>query len=103
MATSGSTQSISAMDPTISAPTMMSAGAVAALGIGPTSGATNSAPKKHSPVTIAGMPVLPPAATPADDSIYEQTVLVPVSEPATVAVASAKKMRESRGILPLGP
>ena len=46
-------------------PTMISAGAVAAAGIAPTTGATNSATTNSSPVTIAVTPVRPPAATPA--------------------------------------
>ena len=45
------------------------AGAVAAAGIAPATGARNSAATNNSPVTMAGMPVRPPAATPAALSI----------------------------------
>ena len=53
----------------ISAPTRMSAGAVAKVGMGPTSGAKKRARKKRMPVTMAVTPVRPPAATPAEDSM----------------------------------
>src|SRR6267143_4932426 len=60
---------ISATCDIISEPTMMSAGAVAAAGMAPTSGATNNATKNSRPVTIAVTPVRPPATTPAALSI----------------------------------
>ena len=65
MAISGSCHSISLTTAIIRLPTMISAGAVAAAGIAPTSGATNSAARNSTPVTIAVTPLRPPAATPA--------------------------------------
>ena len=65
IAISGSDHSISATTDTIRLPTMIRAGAVAAAGIAPTTGATNSAATNSRPVTMAVTPVRPPAATPA--------------------------------------
>ena len=53
----------------IIAPTRINAGAVAAAGITPSHGATNSASRKQIPATIAVTPDRPPAATPAALSI----------------------------------
>ena len=50
-------------------PTTIKAGAVAAAGIAPTTGATNSATMNIAPVTMAVTPLRPPAATPAALSI----------------------------------
>jgi len=69
MATTESVQRISVTVVIIMLPTMMSAGAVAAAGIAPTSGASQSAARKSSPVTMAVTPVRPPAATPAELSM----------------------------------
>ena len=63
--TSGSRQSISTTTCIMRLPTTISAGAVAAAGMAPTAGATNSATPNSSPVTMAVTPVRPPAATPA--------------------------------------
>jgi hypothetical protein len=52
----------------ISEPTRMSAGAVAAGGTMPTNGAATIAPKNSDPVTMAVTPLRPPAMTPAVDS-----------------------------------
>ena len=65
MAITGSDHGISAACAIISDPTTMRAGAVAAFGIAPATGAMNSEMKKSSPVTIAVTPVRPPATTPA--------------------------------------
>ena len=65
----GSVQAISAAFVIIMLPTRINAGAVAAEGITPTSGATNRAARNSSPVTIAVTPLRPPAATPAELSI----------------------------------
>ena len=68
-ATIGSAHSISVTAEIISAPTRINAGAVAAMGMLATSGATNKAIRNSRPVTIEAMPVLPPTATPAALSI----------------------------------
>ena len=47
----------------------MRAGAVAKVGMAPTTGAMKMAAKKSRPVVMAVMPVRPPAATPAADSM----------------------------------
>ena len=65
MATSGSSQAISPTTDSIMLPTIISAGAVAAAGMAPTTGAIKSASTKSNPVTMAVTPVRPPAATPA--------------------------------------
>ncbi len=69
MAISWSPHAISVTVVIIMLPTMISAGAVADVGIAPANGATNSATANNSPVTIAVTPDLPPAATPAELSI----------------------------------
>ncbi len=48
---------------------MMSAGAVALAGTMPAIGEKNIASRKSTPVTMLTMPVRPPAATPAPDSM----------------------------------
>jgi hypothetical protein len=64
-ATIGSAHSISVTAEIINEPTRINAGAVAAMGIVAASGATNSAMRNKSPVTIEATPVRPPTATPA--------------------------------------
>ena len=73
-------------------PTTMSAGAVANDGTIAMTGVTRSAAKKRSAITILVSPVLPPSAIPDPDSMYVVVVLVPKSEPATVAIASAPRI-----------
>ena len=67
-ATSRSDQSISLSEEHIIMPTMISTGAVAAVGTKPTIGVRNMESAKQRPVTIEVRPVLPPAAIPAVDS-----------------------------------
>ena len=67
-ATSGSVHRISVMVASMSEPTRISAGAVAADGTMPTKGAATMAPRNKRPVTMAVMPLRPPAMTPAVDS-----------------------------------
>ena len=69
IATSGSLHEISVIVVIIMLPTTMSAGAVAAAGMAPTSGASHNAAMNSSPVTIAVTPLRPPAATPAELSM----------------------------------
>ena len=61
----GSSHLISTACDTISDPTMINAGAVAATGITPITGAITNANKNSPPVTIDVTPVRPPATTPA--------------------------------------
>src|SRR5260370_18895357 len=70
----GFDQGISAACAIISEPTTISAGAVAAAGIAPTTGAMNIAIRKKSPATIAVTPERPPDATPAALSMQLVTV-----------------------------
>ncbi len=86
--TSISLKSIFEMEPSIRKPTNISAGAVAAAGTSMNTGENINASKKSNPVTTEVNPVLPPAATPVDDSIYEVTVVAPNKEPTEVAIAS---------------
>ena len=83
-------------------PTMISTGAVAALGIDRNSGAKISAARKHSDVTAAVIPLRPPSLTPVALSAKVVTVLVPIIEPSVVAIASTINASLRRGILPSG-
>jgi hypothetical protein len=65
-------QAISPTTDTIMLPTTIGAGAVAAAGMAPTTGARKSARTKSDPVTMAVTPVRPPAATPAADLQHRQ-------------------------------
>ena len=69
IATTGSVQRISVIVVIIMLPTMISAGAVAAAGMLPTSGTSHNAARNRTPVTIAVTPLRPPAATPAELSM----------------------------------
>src|SRR5260370_24973957 len=64
-ATIGSVHSISVTAEIINEPTRINAGAVAAIGIVATSGATNNAIRNNSPVTIEPTPVPAPTTTTA--------------------------------------
>ncbi len=87
-ATEMSFQSMSATPPIISTPTYISAAAVAHPGIRAAIGLKNMAIKKRQPVVNAERPVLPPSATPDDDSTKVVTVDVPHIAPTQVAMAS---------------
>src|SRR5690606_41930776 len=86
-------QSRSATPCIISAPTATSAGAVANAGIAVKIGARKSASTNSPAVTTDASPVRPPSSTPAADSTYDVTVLVPSSAPAIVPTASAANAR----------
>src|ERR1700736_4517569 len=68
-ATQMSSHAISGIADSINPPTTTRAGAVAADGTAPINGATNKVTMNISPVTMAVMPVAPPTATPAADSM----------------------------------
>ena len=80
----------------IKKPTIINAGAVANEGIVINNGEKIIATKNNTPVTTAVRPVLPPSATPADDSTNVVVVDVPRIAPADVAIASDK----SAGLIP---
>ena len=73
----------------MSTPTQMRAVAVAQRGMSCAMGLKNIAIMKQMPVTSEVKPVLPPAATPEEDSTNVVTVEVPAMEPVQVAIASA--------------
>ena len=77
------------MELNIKNPTITNAGAVAKEGIAMKMGANSMEIRKSSAVTIAVKPVLPPSATPAEDSTKVVVVEVPKIAPALVAIASA--------------
>ena len=79
---------ISVIAPNIKNPTIISAGAVAKDGIAVKIGANSMEIRNKNPVTTAVKPVLPPAATPAEDSTNVVVVEVPRTAPAAVAIAS---------------
>ena len=74
---------------TISRPTIIRAGAVAAAGIERNKGEKKSATAKQIPTTNAVSPDLPPCATPAALSTYVVVVDVPKHAPNVVAMESA--------------
>ena len=76
-------------------PTIISAGAVAAEGTIPAIGANRHASRNRRPVTTDARPVRAPADTPVLLSTKVVVVLVPRTEPATVAIASAVRAREA--------
>ena len=76
---------------TISNPTMIKAGAVAADGIDRNSGEKNKAITKQAPTIRAVNPERPPWATPAALSTYVVVVDVPSMAPTVVAIESAMK------------
>ena len=77
MATSISCQSIFFTEAIMNTPTMMSAGAVAAPGIIPATGARRTAKKNSMETTTEVRPVLPPSEIPVEDSTNVVTVEVP--------------------------
>ena len=81
-------------------PTITSAGAVANEGIAVNTGAKNIESKNKIAVVIEVSPVLPPAATPEDDSTNVVVVEVPRTAPAVVATASAIRASLISGSLP---
>ena len=99
-ATVTSLKSIFVTLPIIRTPTYTSAAAVAHVGIRNAIGERNIATKKQIATIRDVRPVLPPSATPADDSTNVVTVEVPQTAPTTVAVASAKRAFFISGSLP---
>ena len=71
-------------------PTVTKAAAVADAGIIENTGKKKAAITKHAAVARAVRPVLPPSATPDDDSTKVVTVLVPTKAPIVVPIASDK-------------
>ena len=69
----------------------MSAPAVAQEGISAAMGLKNIAIMKRTPTTKAVRPVLPPSATPAEDSTKVVTVEVPQMAPVQVAMESQRR------------
>lgn len=81
-------------------PTIISAGAVANEGMAIKMGARNIDSRNSTAVVRAVRPVLPPAATPAEDSTKVVVVDVPSTAPADVATASAISAGLMAGSLP---
>ena len=93
-------------DSIIKAPTIIKAGAVAALGMSPTNGVKNMDNKNSEPQTTAVRPVRPPTPTPAALSTKAVMVLVPKSEPMLTPAASvsiALPMPGKRPVLSIRP
>lgn len=86
-----SEKSISATVVIINNPTVTRAAAVAADGIIEKIGKKKVEITKHPAVARAVRPVLPPSATPDDDSTKVVTVLVPRIAPQVVPTASARR------------
>ena len=82
-------QSMLAAPLSISTPTMMRAGAVAAEGTIPVTGARRQDTRNSTPTTIELSPVRAPSAMPVEDSTKVVTVEVPRHAPQQVATASA--------------
>ena len=80
---------MSGMVVNIRKPTMTRAGAVAKDGMAMKIGANSMEIRNSTAVTTAVRPVLPPSATPAEDSTNVVVVEVPRIAPAEVATASA--------------
>src|ERR1041385_8209128 len=85
-ATSGSCQAISPMTDAIMLPTTINAGAVAAAGIAPATGATNNATINIAPVTMAVTPVAAGIA-PATGATNNATINI---APVTMAVTPVR-------------
>mmetsp|Transcript_18225 Transcript_18225/g.46647 ORF Transcript_18225/g.46647 Transcript_18225/m.46647 type:complete len:285 (+) Transcript_18225:576-1430(+) len=92
-------QSIIPAGPIISAPTMMSAGAVAVGGTAEKTGMKKTDTANQHAITMAVSPVRPPSAMPAQDSLAMITGEVPRTEPAIVAKAEARKAYVEPGSL----
>lgn len=86
-----SEKSISATVVSMNNPTTTSAADVAWLGIIENSGKKNAAIAKQIAVVRVVRPVLPPSATPADDSTKVVIVDVPSKAPIVVPIASESK------------
>ena len=86
-----SSKSTPTMADTIRNPTKIRAGAVAKPGMAQNIGEKNMAKRNRKPVTTEERPVLPPAATPEEDSTKVVVVEVPSTAPALVATASARR------------
>ncbi|MPN06638.1 hypothetical protein SDC9_153894 [bioreactor metagenome] len=100
IATSKSLQSMRVVARSIKIPTMTSAGAVAAAGTMPATGAMTMEAKKHSDTTMLERPVRAPSLMPVEDSTKVVTVEVPKQAPTQVAIASASSARSPRGSSP---
>ena len=87
-AAAGSFQSMSITLRIISTPTYIRAPAVAQFGISAAIGLRNIATKNRTATTKEVNPVLPPSATPAEDSTKVVTVEVPSIAPVQVAIES---------------
>src|SRR5690606_23942276 len=70
------------------------------LGTDCANGARNKQATNRIPTTTAVRPVRPPAATPAEDSMYGVVDEVPKAASATIAEESAKSAFFKRGSLP---
>ena len=81
---------MSVIELNIKKPTTISAGAVAKDGIAVKIGAKNIDSTNSTAAVTEVRPVLPPAATPAEDSTNVVVVEVPRTAPAVVATASAR-------------
>ena len=75
---------------------------MAAVGMREAMGLRNMAMKKSAAVAMAARPVLPPSATPAEDSTNVVTVEVPQIAPVVVAMASASMALSMLGTSPFG-
>ena len=82
----------------INAPTIISAGAVTSGVITDKMGEKNKAMEKQMAITIDVNPVLPPTATPAEDSTNDAVVEVPNIAPATPDAESARRALPAFGI-----
>ena len=91
---------MSVIELNIKKPTTISAGAVAKDGIAVKIGAKNIDSANSTAAVIEVRPVLPPAATPAEDSTNVVVVEVPRTAPAVVATASARSAGFICGSLP---
>lgn len=91
---------MSVIELNIKKPTTISAGAVANDGIAVKIGAKNIDSANSTAAVIEVRPVLPPAATPAEDSTNVVVVEVPRTAPAVVATASARSAGFICGSLP---
>ena len=91
---------MSVIELNIKKPTTISAGAVAKDGIAVKIGAKNIDSANSTAAVTEVRPVLPPAATPAEDSTNVVVVEVPRTAPAVVATASARSAGFICGSLP---
>src|SRR5699024_9925115 len=100
-ATEKSDHSISAKLETIKIPTIIKAGAVAAVGTILITGAKNAAKIKHIAVETEVNPVRPPAPIPAADSTEVVVLEVPNIAPKTVPIESANNARSIFEVIPV--